>query len=190
MHTHIDSPLQKSYDPAVMDSYVNHAKTFEEGVRQGGITMRPEPGNNPEEVGNETWYGVGGAADPHTGKRVPETVIPINPNNNQAQFNTNHALAHILSSEGRNIERRAGRTTTGRPWPGGFAGGWNETPKEGENAGQPQAVLDFSSVYGNRDDAVVAADKRGERAVFDAKNIDEIDVPSAMEEMASRKAQK
>lgn len=189
MNVHWDSPLQKSYDPAVLDKYMAHAATFEEGVRQGGITVRPEPGKKPLTVGDKEWYGVGGSKNPNTDEREPEHAIDINPNVNKVQFNTHHALGHILRAEGYNLDRKAGRTPNGKVWPAGFAGGWNETPSEGDEAGQPMAVLDYSSVFRGRrgrDAAVKSAHERGERAVFDAKNIDEIDVPSAMEEIKSR----
>jgi hypothetical protein len=165
---HIDSPLQKSYDPAVEQKYVDHAHTYAEAVKGGGVTMRPEPGNKPLPVGESQWYGVGGAADPRTGTRVPEKSVPINSHLMGAQFNDNHALGHLLSVEGNNIDRKAGQTTDGKKWPAAYAGGWAE---------DGNAVMDASSVFRGGEtakrSAVKYAKQRGERAIFDAKNIEE-----------------
>ena len=192
-NVHWDSPLQKSYDPELLDKYTSQASMYEAGIRQGGVTMRPEPGRKPLTVGDGEWYGVGGSKNPRTGEREPERSVDVNPNVNGMQFNVNNALGHILRAEGYNLDRKAGRTSNGKVWPAGFAGGWLETPEEGPNAGRPQAVMDYASVFRGRrgrDAAIRSAYARGERAVFDAKNIDDIDVRSAIRELETRKAQR
>ena len=175
MSAHVDSPLQKSYDPEVERKYVEHAKTLADNVRADGITMRPEPGNKPLPVGQNEWYGVGGAANPQTGVREPERRYPLH-GDPSVQFNNEHALEHVLRTEGMNIARKAGRTTDGKAWPPAYAGGWNAP---NEKTGKPEVTLDYSSVYrgkAGRGRAIKAAAQRGERAVFDAKNIDDIPV--------------
>jgi hypothetical protein len=75
-----------------------------------------------------------------------------------------------------NIDRKAGRTADGKQWPAAFAGGWNAP---NEKSGQPEVTLDYANVYrgsAGRGRALKAAAERGERAVFDAKNIDDIPV--------------
>jgi hypothetical protein len=175
MNAHIDSPLQKSYDPAVEQAYTEHASKFHDAlVNNGGVTMAPEPGNEPLPVGEHEWYGVGGAPNPKTGEREPETVIPLHSSLSTAQFGTGHALGHILKLEGHNIENAAGRTSSGKPGRAALAGGWTE---------HGNAVLDASTVFAQkprqraskaRNDAVKAAIDRKERAVFDAKNMSDI----------------
>lgn len=195
---HPDSPALKvtrgehlPFDFSARFKYLDHAKVVEQGIREGGITVLPEPGAKPLTVGesDSKWYGVGGAKNPSTGERVPEESIPMNPNVSGEQFGTNHALRHILRVEGYNIERQASRTPTGKKWKRGFVGGWNEMTPEG-----PKAVLDYTSVYKSRKGAVKSASERGERAVFDAKNVSEIDTDQAWQEYqakdAARKAQK
>lgn len=177
MSAHPESPLQKSYDPEVEARYDEHAKVLADNVRADGVTMRPEPGNKPLPVGESQWYGVGGAANPRTGVREPERRYPLK-GSPSVQFNNAHALEHLLRTEGMNIDRKAGRTTDGKPWPPAFAGGWNAP---NEHTGDPEVTLDYTSVYRGRgqavrDRAVRAAAQRGERAVFDAKAIDDIPV--------------
>ena len=179
LSAHVDSPLQMSYDPAVEQKYVDHAKVFADNVRADGVTMRPEPGNKPLPVGESSWYGVGGAMNPRTGAREPERRYPLGEGVSQ-QFNNEHALEHILRTEGMNIDRKAGRTTDGKQWPPGFAGGWNAP---NEHTGEPEVTLDYSSVFRGGDSARKAALKYAagrvppERTIFDAKNIEDIQVP-------------
>lgn len=178
MSAHPESPLQTSYDPAVEAKYDAHAAVLAENVKADGITMRPEPGNKPLPVGESQWYGVGGAANPRTGTREPERRYPLH-GSPSVQFNNADALEHVLRTEGMNIDRKAGRTTDGKAWPPAFAGGWNAP---NENTGEPEVTLDYSSVFrgrseGVRNRAIRAAQDRGERAVFDAKKIEDIPVP-------------
>lgn len=178
MSAHPESPLQTSYDPAVEAKYDAHAAVLAENVKADGITMRPEPGNKPLPVGESQWYGVGGAANPATGTREPERRYPLH-GSPSVQFNNADALEHVLRTEGMNIDRKAGRTTDGKAWPPAFAGGWNAP---NENTGEPEVTLDYSSVFrgrseGVRNRAIRAAQDRGERAVFDAKRIEDIPVP-------------
>lgn len=170
MAAHIDSPLQHSYDDDVEQKYLDHAQTLHDNVMSYGVTMRPEPGSKPLEVEKNEWYGVGGATDPRTGKRFPETIY--NFGHASQQFNRESALQHVLRTEGMNIDRAAGRTPSGRPWGPAYAGGWNEETPKGR-----RAVLDYSDVYygrRGRSQAVKKGIERGERAVFDAKNLSEI----------------
>lgn len=176
MSAHVDSPLQTSYDPAVEAKYVAHARTLADNVRADGVTMRPEPGNKPLPVGETQWYGVGGAKNPRTGTREPERRYPLS-GHASVQFNNEHALEHILRTEGMNLDRKASRTTDGKKWPAGYAGGWNAP---NEQTGEPEVTLDYSSVFRGGESARKAALKyaaqRGERAVFDAKKIEDIPV--------------
>lgn len=175
MSAHVDSPLQKSYDPEVEQKYADHAATLADAVRADGVTMRPEPGNNPLSVGEKEWYGVGGAANPHTGVREPERRYPLH-GSPSVQFNNEHALEHILRTEGMNIDRKAANTVDGKKWPPAYAGGWNAPNEE---TGQPEVTLDYTSVFRGRRGraaAVKYAAQRGERAVFDAKAVDDIPV--------------
>jgi hypothetical protein len=169
LSAHPDSPLATTYGDEILHKYQDHAHTYAEAVKGGGVTMRPEPGNKPLPVGSTEWYGVGGAADPHTGGRVPETVVPMKDHLMGTQFNDNHALGHILKVEGNNIDRKRGNTVDGKKWPAAYAGGWAE---------DGTAVMDASSVFRGGESAKKAAVKyavkRGERAVFDAKNIEDI----------------
>lgn len=178
MSAHPESPLQTSYDPDVERKYDAHAEVLAENVRGDGVTMRPEPGNRPLPVGGSQWYGVGGAANPRTGVREPERRYPLK-GSPSVQFNNADALEHVLRTEGMNIERKAGRTTDGKAWPPAFAGGWNAP---NEQTGEPEVTLDYSSVLRGRGQsvrnrAIRYAQDRGERAVFDAKAIDDIPVP-------------
>lgn len=178
MSAHPESPLQTSYDPAVEAKYDAHAAVLAENVKADGITMRPEPGNKPLPVGESQWYGVGGAANPGTGVREPERRYPLK-GSPSVQFNNADALEHVLRTEGMNIERKAGRTTDGKVWPPAFAGGWNAP---NEKTGEPEVTLDYSSVFRGRSQsvrnrAIGAAQNRGERAVFDAKAVEDIPVP-------------
>ena len=180
MSAHADSPIQKSYDPETERAYDQHAKVLADNVRGNGVTMRPEPGNNPLPVGESQWYGVGGAANPRTGVREPERRFPLH-GSPSVQFNNADALEHVLRTEGMNIERKAGRTTDGKTWPPAFAGGWN-APNEENN--KPEVTLDYTSVLRGRGQsvrnrAIRYAQDRGERAVFDAKKIEDIPVPGA-----------
>lgn len=178
MSAHPESPLQTSYDPGVEAKYDAHAEVLSDNVKADGVTMRPEPGNKPLPVGESQWYGVGGAANPHTGVREPERRYPLK-GSPSVQFNNADALEHILRTEGMNIDRKAGRTVDGEAWPPAYAGGWNAP---NEHTGDPEVTLDYTSVFRGRSDAVRnravrAAQGRGERAVFDAKAIDDIPVP-------------
>ena len=178
MSAHPESPLQTSYDPAVEAKYDAHAAVLAENVKADGITMRPEPGNKPLPVGESQWYGVGGAANPATGVREPERRYPLH-GSPSVQFNNADALEHVLRTEGMNIDRKAGRTTDGKAWPPAFAGGWNAP---NEHTGDPEVTLDYSSVFRGRSEsvrnrAIRTAQDRGERAVFDAKKIEDIPVP-------------
>lgn len=178
MSAHPESPLQTSYDPAVEAKYDAHAAVLAENVKADGITMRPEPGNKPLPVGESQWYGVGGAANPATGTREPERRYPLH-GSPSVQFNNADALEHVLRTEGMNIDRKAGRTTDGKAWPPAFAGGWNAP---NEHTGDPEVTLDYSSVFRGRSEsvrnrAIRTAQDRGERAVFDAKKIEDIPVP-------------
>lgn len=178
MSAHPESPLQTSYDPAVEAKYDAHAAVLADHVRGDGVTMRPEPGNKPLPVGESQWYGVGGAANPRTGVREPERRYPLH-GSPSVQFNNADALEHVLRTEGMNIDRKAGRTADGKAWPPAFAGGWNAP---NEHTGDPEVTLDYSSVFRGRSQsvrnrAIGAAQNRGERAVFDAKAIEDIPVP-------------
>lgn len=177
MSAHPESPLQTSYDPQTEQKYDEHAQVLSDNVRADGVTMRPEPGNKPLTVGDREWYGVGGAANPSTGEREPERRYPLH-GSPSVQFNNADALEHILRTEGMNIDRKAGRTVDGKSWPAAYAGGWNAP---NEKSGQPEVTLDYTSVFRGgksaRNSALRYAAQRGERAVFDAKNIEDIEVP-------------
>jgi hypothetical protein len=149
---HPDSPLQ---DPANDARYMEQAAKLEAGVRGSGVTQPATPADNmsgtdPLPAGQHEWYGVGGAADIKTGRKVPESVL------SQAQFNVYHALGHLVGVESHNILRaRRGADPV-------FAGGW----VSGGNA-----VMDHSNVYSNEGEAQRETRARGEDAYFDAKNI-------------------
>jgi hypothetical protein len=177
MHAHPDSPLQKSYDPEVEQSYLDHASSVAGHILEGGVTVAHTPGSTALPVGSDEWYSVGGAVNPSTGSRVNERSLNLS--HASRQFLDTESLGHVLRVEGYNIERAAGRTPKGVPWPAAYVGGWRETNAE---TGEDKAVMDYSDVYygekGKRR-AVRQGIERGERAVFDAKKIRDIDLPQS-----------
>lgn len=167
MSTHHNSPLQSDYTETTMNRYRDHAATLSAGVRADGITLpntaaaiahraRPLPVGGPE------WYSVGGAPDTRRRgmEKVPEKVTSQHPSLSHQQFNDNHALEHVLDVEHHNFDRAH------RGHQAVFAGGWNE----GGNI-----VLDHSTVFKQEAPAQQAARDSGERAYFDAQNIESKD---------------
>lgn len=152
MYAHPMSPVMTG--EIDMDEYVEHAKKVNSAIEEnGGVTIRETPGSDPLPVGSKRWYGVGGAKDVDTGQRYPEKIT---------RGGINETLAHIMDVERGNINRkRAG-------WPAAHVGGWSE---EGDT------VLDATSVTRSRNQALRMGQDRGERAIFDAKNIEEVPVP-------------
>lgn len=164
MNMHVDSPLNTQYGDELEQAYSNHANIVADAIKAGGVTVRPEPGSKPLPVGEREWYGLGGAADPETGQPVKPKLV------SEAQFGSTDALGHILDVERQNIDRKRGNTPTGAAWPPVYAGGWTSNG---------QAVMDSTSVFRSKDQAMKYARKRPfEEAVFDAKNIADIPNPA------------
>jgi hypothetical protein len=139
-----------------MDEYIEHAKKVNASIAEnGGVTIRETPGSDPLPVGSKRWYGVGGAPDADTGSRYPEKIT---------RGSINETLAHIMDVERGNISRRV-KAVGG---PDAYVGGWSE---------QGETVLDATSVTKDRDTGIKLGQERGERAIFDAKNVEEIPVP-------------
>lgn len=151
LYSHYDSPLQRG--EASLEEYLDHSHSINQAIQEnGGITVRETPGSEPLPVGGKRWYGVGGAKDIATGERYPEKVT---------DGGVNSTLAHVLDVERGNIDRaKIG-------WPAAHVGGWNEGG---------DTVLDATSVTKTKRQAMRLGYQRGERKVFDAKNIDELDV--------------
>ena len=176
--TGLRSPLQATYpesatggllgQDSVLDRYKSHAEKFSRDVLKDGVTLPSTSediakGADPLPVGRDEWYGVGGARDHRSasGDRVPERVLQTN------QFTRADALGHILDVEDHNDARQ--RSTTYAP--SVFAGGWNETGADG----QSRVGLDHSLALRDKGTALKMAREVGERAIFDAKNIQDID---------------
>lgn len=150
LYAHPMSPVM--YDPEAADAYLEHAQGINDAIAEhGGVTVRETPGSEPLPVGSKRWYGVGGAKDVATGERYPEKIT---------SGSVNETLAHVLDVERGNIQRQS------MEWPPAFVGGWSE---DGDT------VLDATSVTRNRRQAMRMGYQRGERKVFDARAIEEID---------------
>ena len=133
------------------EDYIAHAEKVNQGIAEnGGITIPDAPGSDALPVGEKKWYGVGGAKDIATGERYPEKIT---------SGSVNETLAHILDVERGNIQRQE------VGWPPAHVGGWSE---EGDT------VLDATSVTRSKRQAMRMAHQRGERAIFDAKNVEEL----------------
>lgn len=151
LYAHPYSPVMS--DPDSADAYLGHAKMINEHIAEnGGVTVATAPGSEPLPVGSKKWYGIGGAKDIDTGERYPEKIT---------SGSANETLAHVVDVERGNIQRKA------VGWPDAYVGGWSE---DGDT------VLDATSVTRSKRRAMRLGYERGERKVFDAKNIDELDV--------------
>lgn len=149
MYSHPDSPLQTGEIPP--EDYAAHAQMVQQKINEtDGVTVRETPGSEPLPVGKKTMYGVGGAKDVDTGSRYPEKVTSASPH---------EALAHVLDVERGNINRQK------VGWPAAYVGGWRE---------KGETVLDATSVTRSKRQAMRLAYRRGERAIFDFKNIEEL----------------
>lgn len=130
----------------------------------GGITVGPEPGDRPIEVGNPNVrrYITGGAPNPAAGgRRFPETVVSL------SQFGPSHTMEYMGHAR---AARSAGMSNA-------YVGGWTEpasTPEAGTNA-----VMDVSTVHTSVSDALMNAARRGERAVFATAGVEDIPTPRA-----------
>ena len=153
-------PFSQLNDPhadfnKTLEGFKSTASKYHAAVLGDGVTIPAKANANPLEVGNKEWYGVGGARNVTTGKREPSIAIPAR------QFTKGHALGAVVRADAENQNRKRS--------PGGLspvhAGGWNENG---------EAVMDNSNVYRSKDRALGAAEDRGEDAIFDAKNIDNI----------------
>lgn len=182
----IRSPLQSIYpesatggpvgQDSLLDRYKSHAEKFSREVLKDGVTLPSTPrdiaaGTDPKPVGEDEWYGAGGAADYRVAgrPRVPERVLQ------ESQFGDSDSLRHILDVEDHNIVR--GQTSGYAPTV--YSGGWRENRFfEGRTDGPPsidhKIVLDHTVVVGNKDEALKLGREAGERAIFDAKNITDI----------------
>ena len=176
--TGLRSPLQTSYpesatggslgEDSLLDRYKSHAEKYSRAViDNGGATMPSTShdiasGADPLPVGDKEWYGVGGAKDyRQEGRpRVPEKILQ------PSQFTDTEALRHILGVEDHNTARER----TGTQVEAAFAGGWKENGPDGN----PRIVLDHSLALPGKDTALNMGREAGERAIFDAKNIQDI----------------
>lgn len=151
MYAHPYSPVMSG--EVSVEDYLGHAQKVNDSIAQnGGVTVSAKPGSDPMPVGEKKWYGVGGAKDYDTGQRYPEKIT---------RGSINETLAHILDVERGNISRSQ------QGVPPAHVGGWSEGG---------ETVLDATSVTRSKRQAMRMAYQRGERKVFDAKNIDELDV--------------
>lgn len=180
--TGLRSPLQTTYpesalggplgQDSLLDRYKSHAEKFRRDTLKDGATMPSTShdiasGADPLPVGKDEWYAVGGARDyraPSPGRgerpRVPERILQMN------QFTSSEALRHTLGVEDHNIARSRESDQT----PAVFAGGWNEP----ESGGGGRVVLDHTLALPDKNIAMRIGRNVGERAIFDAKNIQDI----------------
>lgn len=181
--TGLRSPLQTTYpesastgrlgEDSLLDRYKSHAEKFRRDTLKDGATMPSTShdiasGADPLPVGKDEWYAVGGARDyrvsdsyrSESRPRVPERVLQTN------QFTNTEALRHTLGVEDHNIARERESVHA----PAVFAGGWSE-PTDG---GGSRVVLDHTLALPNKNTAMRIGRQEGERAIFDAKNIQDI----------------
>lgn len=187
--TGVRSPLQTTYpesatggalgEDSILDRYKSHAEKFSREVLKEGVTLPSTShdiasGSDPLPVGGpEEWYGVGGARDYRKGPdnyrdatrpRVPERILQVN------QFSQNDALRHILDVEDHNIARSRESIYA----PAVFAGGWNEKAINKKGEEYRRVVLDHSLALPSKSTAMRIGRAENERAIFDAKNIQDI----------------
>lgn len=139
-----------------MTTRKQHAQAIADSiVKDGGITVGPNPGDQPLPVGNPQVrkYIVGGSRVPGTrGARYPESRVPV------SSFGGVHVQPYVDYVK---EARQSGATNT-------YVGGWTS---DGD------AVMDVANAYNSPRQALVEAVRRREDAIFATRGIQEIPTP-------------